>query len=185
VPRANLAEVRSELLDFFRGRLRALWTEAVRADVVEAVLAAGFDDLCSAEARISALAKLVKTPEFLPLAESVKRAVNIVEKQGKDIKGDAPEEALFEQPAERALYKEAQAARRKVSEALARGDVERALEAASALRGPVATFFEEVRVMAEDAAVRENRVRLLRNVAEVFAPLADFGRIQVDAGGAR
>jgi glycyl-tRNA synthetase beta chain len=185
VPRANVAEVRSELLDFFRGRLRALWTETVRADVVEAVLAAGFDDLRSAEARISALAKLVKTPEFLPLAESVKRAVNIVEKQGKDIKGDAPEEALFEQPAERALYTEAQAARRKVSEALAKGDVERALEAASALRGPVATFFEEVRVMAEDAAVRENRVRLLRYVAEVFAPLADFGRIQVDAGGAR
>jgi glycyl-tRNA synthetase beta subunit len=40
-------------------------------------------------------------------------------------------------------------------------------------------------VMAEDRAVRENRIRLLRAVAQVFAPLADFGRIQVDAGGAR
>ena len=60
-----------------------------------------------------------------------------------------------------------------------------ALAAAASLREPVATFFQEVRVMAEDRAVRENRVRLLRAVADVFAPLADFGRIQVDAGGGR
>jgi glycyl-tRNA synthetase beta chain len=185
LPKANLGQARGELLDFFQGRLRAMWTERVRADVVEAVLARGFDDLRGAEARVLALAKLVETAEFLPLAESVKRAVNIVEKQGSDVKGDAPEEALFEQPAERALYKEAQAAKGRVEEALANDDVERALLAAAALRGPVATFFEEVRVMTEDRAVRENRVRLLRNVAEVFAPLADFGRIQVDSGGAR
>jgi len=185
LPKANLGEARSELVEFFRGRLRAMWTENVRADVVEAVLSAGFDDLRGAEARVQALAALVQTPEFLPLAESVKRAVNIVEKQGSDIQGDVPQEALFEQPAERALYKEARAAGVRVSEALAKEDVPGALAAAASLRGPVATFFEEVRVMAEDRAVRENRVRLLRNVAEVFAPLADFGRIQVDAGGAR
>jgi len=59
------------------------------------------------------------------------------------------------------------------------------LAAAAALRAPVASFFEGVRVMADDRAVRENRVRLLRAVANVFAPLADFGRIQVDVGGGR
>jgi glycyl-tRNA synthetase beta chain len=115
----------------------------------------------------------------------VKRAVNIVEKQGSDVQGEAPEEALFEQPAERALYEGAKAARAKVSLALAKEDVPGALAAAASLRGVVATFFEEVRVMAEDRAVRENRIRLLRAVAQVFAPLADFGRIQVDAGGAQ
>jgi glycyl-tRNA synthetase beta chain len=185
LPKANLGQAQSELLEFFGGRLRALWTETVRADVVDAVLSAGFDDLRGAEARVLAFAALVKTAEFAPLAESVKRAVNIVEKQGSDIRGDVPEEALFEQPAERMLYLEARAARARVSEALGKEDVGTALAAAASLREPVATFFQEVRVMAEDRAVRENRVRLLRAVAEVFAPLADFGRIQVDAGGAR
>jgi glycyl-tRNA synthetase beta chain len=149
------------------------------------VLSTGFEDLRGAEARVRALAALVETPEFLPLAESVKRAVNILEKQGGDIQGDVPQESLFEQPAERVLYRDAQTARAQVSAALAREDVPGALAAAAALRGPVATFFEGVRVMADDAAVRENRVRLLRAVANVFAPLADFGRIQVDAGGGR
>jgi glycyl-tRNA synthetase beta chain len=185
LPKANPAEAKAELLEFFRGRLRALWTETVRADVVEAVLAAGFDDLHGAEARVQALAAMVQTAEFAPLAESVKRAVNILEKQGRDIQGDVPQVALFEQPAERALYEEAQAVRAMVSSALAKEDVRGALAAAASLRGPVATFFEQVRVMAEDGAVRENRVRLLRAVAQVFAPLADFGRIQVDAGGGR
>jgi glycyl-tRNA synthetase beta chain len=185
LPKANLPEARAELLEFFRGRLRALWTETARADVVEAVLSAGFDDLRGAEARVQALAAMVETKDFAPLAESVKRAVNIVEKQGSDVQGEAPEEALFEQPAERALYEGARAARAKVSEALGKEDVRGALAAAASLKGVVATFFEEVRVMAEDRAVRENRIRLLRAVAQVFAPLADFGRIQVDAGGAR
>jgi glycyl-tRNA synthetase beta chain len=185
LPQANLGETRAELLEFFRGRLKALWTEGTRADVVEAVLSTGFEDLRGTEARVQALAALVETPEFLPLAESVKRAVNIIEKQGRDVQGDVPDESLFEQPAERTLYKDAQSARARVSEALAREDVPGALAAAAALRRPVASFFEGVRVMAEDAAVRENRVRLLRAVANVFAPLADFGRIQVDAGGGR
>jgi glycyl-tRNA synthetase beta chain len=185
LPKANLPEARIELIEFFRGRLRALWTETARADVVEAVLSAGFDDLRGAEARVQALAAMVQTKDFAPLAEAVKRAVNIVEKQGSDVQGEAPEEALFEQPAERALYEGAKAARAKVSLALAKEDVPGALAAAASLRGVVATFFEEVRVMAEDRAVRENRIRLLRAVAQVFAPLADFGRIQVDAGGAQ
>jgi len=183
LPKADPAAARAELLDFFRGRLRALWTESARPDVVEAVLSVGFDDLRGAEARVQALAALVQTPEFLPLAESVKRAVNIVEKQGSDVRGDVVQQALLELPAERTLHQQALAAQVRVSTALAAEDVPGALAAAASLRGPVATFFETVRVMADDQAVRENRVRLLRQVAQVFAPLADFGRIQVDAGG--
>ncbi len=185
LPHANPAAARAELLEFFRGRLRALWTESVRADVVEAVLSAGFDDLRGAEARLQALAALVPTAEFLPLAESVKRAVNLVEKQGNDVQGDSVEEPLFEQPAERALYQRTRLAEGQVTAALAAEDVRGALAAAASLQGPVAAFFETVRVMAEDRAVRENRIRLLRQVARVFAPLADFSRIQLDAGAAQ
>jgi glycyl-tRNA synthetase beta subunit len=38
--------------------------------------------------------------------------------------------------------------------------------------------------MTDDRPLRENRVRLLREVAQVFAPLADLSRIQAEAGGA-
>jgi glycyl-tRNA synthetase beta chain len=185
LPKADFTATRAQLLEFFRGRLRALWTEGLRADVVEAVLAAGFDDLRGAEARVQALAALVETPDFLPLAEVVKRAVNIVEKQGRDVAGDVPDPSLLREPVERALFEEARGAQARVSAALAVEDVRGALAAASGLRTPVAAFFEGVRVMAEEPAVRENRIRLLRQVAQVFAPLADFGRVQLDAGGSR
>ena len=185
LPGADPAAARTALLEFFRGRLKALWTESTRTDVVEAVLAAGFDDLRSAEARVQALGAMVGSPEFLPLAEAVKRAVNIVEKQARDVEGDQAVPALLQEPVERALYEEARAAQAKVTAALAVEDVRGALAAAAGLRAPVAAFFDGVRVLADDGRVRENRVRLLRQVAQVFAPLADFGRIQVDSGGAR
>ena len=44
-------------------------------------------------------------------------------------------------------------------------------------------FFDKVLVMTDDRPVRENRVRLLREVAQVFAPLADLSRIQAETGG--
>ena len=58
-----------------------------------------------------------------------------------------------------------------------------ALAAARALKGPVDVFFDKVLVMTDDRPVRENRVRLLREVAQVFAPLADLSRIQAESGG--
>jgi glycyl-tRNA synthetase beta chain len=180
---APLAEARAQLLEFFRGRLRALWADRARADVVEAVLAAGFDDLRQARARLDAFAQVVGAADFLPLAVAFKRVVNIVEKQGRDVSPEAADPRLFQDPAETALAKAAARASAEVHRALAAEDAPAALAAARALKGPVDVFFDKVLVMSDDRAERENRVRLLREVAQVFAPLADLSRIQGEAGG--
>lgn len=78
---------REQVLEFFRGRLKALWGEQHRTDVVEAVLAAGFDDLVAAQKRLEALSLIVGRADFQPLAAAFKRVVNIVEKQGRDVAG--------------------------------------------------------------------------------------------------
>jgi len=179
---AALAEARSQLLEFFRGRLRALWGDRARADVVEAVLAAGFDDLRSARARLDAFAHVVGAPDFTPLAIAFKRAVNIVEKQGRDVAAEAADPRLFQEASETALAEAARRASAEVHRALAADDAPAALAAARALKGPVDAFFEQVLVMTDDRAVRDNRVRLLREVAQVFAPLADLSRIQAESG---
>ena len=80
----------------------------------------------------------------------------------------------------------AESARRAAAEvhrALAADDAPAALAAARALKGPVDAFFDKVLVMTDDRTVRDNRVRLLREVAQVFAPLADLARIQAEPGG--
>ncbi len=79
------AAPREQVLEFFRGRLKSLWSESYRTDVVEAVLAVGFDDMVAARKRLEALSGLVGRADFTPLAVAFKRVVNIVEKQGKDV----------------------------------------------------------------------------------------------------
>src|SRR5262249_60504697 len=98
----------SQPREFIRGRLRALWADRARADVVEAVLAAGFDDLRQARARLDAFAQVVGAPDFMPLAIAFRRVANIVEKQGRDVSPEAADPRLFQEPSETAL---AQAAR--------------------------------------------------------------------------
>ena len=180
---APLAEARAQLLEFFRGRLRALWADRARGDVVEAVLAAGFDDLRQARARLDAFAQVVGAPDFTPLAIAFKRVANIVEKQGRDVTPESADPRLFQEPSETALAQAARQASAAVHKALAAEDAPAALAAARALKGPVDVFFDKVLVMTDDRPVRENRVRLLREVAEVFAPLADLSRIQAESGG--
>ncbi len=180
---APLAEAHALLLEFFRGRLKALWADRARADVVEAVLAAGFDDLHSARARLDAFAQVVGAPDFTPLAIAFKRVQNIVEKQGRDVAAQAADPRLFQEASETALADAARRASAEVHRALAADDAPAALAAARALKGPVDAFFDKVLVMTDDRPVRENRVRLLREVAQVFAPLADLSRIQAETGG--
>ena len=179
-----LAEARAQVLEFFRGRLRALWADRARADVVEAVLAAGFDDLRQARARLDAFAQVVGAPDFTPLAIAFRRVTNIVEKQGRDVSAEPANPRLFQEPSETRLADAARAASTAVHRALAAEDAPAALAAARALKEPVDAFFDKVLVMTDDRPVRENRVRLLREVVQVFAPLADLSRIQAEAGGA-
>jgi glycyl-tRNA synthetase beta chain len=180
---APRAEAKSQLLEFFRGRLRALWADRARGDVVEAVLAAGFDDLLLARARLDAFAQIVGAPDFTPLAIAFKRVANIVEKQGRDVSPEPADPRLFQEPSEKELARAAREASAEVHRALGAEDAPAALAAARALKGPVDVFFDKVLVMTDDRPVRENRVRLLREVARVFAPLADFSRIQSETGG--
>jgi glycyl-tRNA synthetase beta chain len=186
------AEARAQILEFFRARLEALWSEEQALDLVKSVLAAGFDDVWAARKRLEALAANRSSEEFLPLAAAFKRAVNILEKSAdKDMAAlgagakslsalDRVEhEKLTEEP-ERSLYKAALAARQKAEQALAKDDFAAVLREATALKPAIDLFFDKVMVMAEDRAVRQNRLLLLAAVRELFGTVADLSQIQVD-----
>ncbi len=196
------AEARAQILDFFRGRLKALWSEQHAPDLVEAILAAGFDDLWAARKRLEALAAIRDLPDFLPLAAAFKRAVNILEKSGEkneevakalaaqthSLAGqkngplDRVEESKLAEPAELALYRAALAARQKTDQALEKNDYGKVLEAVTALKPAIDLFFDKVLVMADDRAVRDNRLRLLLGIRELFGSVADLSQIQLEGG---
>ncbi len=177
---ADRKAVAAQALDFLRGRLRALWSEDHPVDLVEAVLAAGADDVVDARKRLEALAGLRGRPDFLPLAVAFKRVANIQEKAPGAGAG-AVDEALLRDPAERALYAALVQVEERASALRARRDWPGVLQAVAALKPSVDAFFDDVLVMAEEARLRENRLGLVRRVAALFADVADFRKIQAEA----
>jgi glycyl-tRNA synthetase beta chain len=173
------AVVAEQVLDFVRGRLKAQWSEEFPADLVEAVLAAGFDDVVDARRRLEALAEVKARPDFLPLAVAFKRVANIQEKAGGP--GAARvDPALLRDEAERRLLAEIERVEGEVSASREKRDYPAVLRNVATLEPAVAGFFDDVLVMAEEPALRANRLGLMRRVAALFADVADFRKIQAE-----
>ncbi|PLX85873.1 MAG: glycine--tRNA ligase subunit beta [Desulfuromonas sp.] len=167
-------EVVEDVVAFIRLRLVNMLTgQSEPQDVVDAVLSVAFDEVVDAVERVKALAELKGRPDYEPLAVAFKRVVNII-KDGIDREVDP---ALFEDPCEAALNDALRQVQQTVAGQVAGRDYRGALETIAGLRVPVDDFFEGVMVMAEDDAVRTNRLALLTGVARLFAGIADFGRI--------
>ncbi len=98
--------VKEQLIEFFRGRLESTWKENHRADVVEAVLSAGFDDLVAAQLRLDAISAYVSQKDFAALAATFKRVANIVEKQAKDVSKAPVDASKLTDEQEKTLYAE-------------------------------------------------------------------------------
>jgi glycyl-tRNA synthetase beta chain len=90
---------------------------------------------------------------------------------------DGVSEALLKLDAEKELFAAISSASKDASDAVAREDFRSAMEALSKLRGPVDRFFEDVLVNDEDAAIRANRLALLRLIREATGTVADFSKI--------
>ncbi len=170
----DAAEVRRDVLSFFRGRLEGLFAQAgLSGDLVAAALDAGFDDPVDARARVRTLEEARRSGELAPLAETFKRVANIL--KGQETGTPAPER--FEVDAERDLWRVYEAVRGAMESAAARGAYGDFLATAAQLKAAVDAFFDAVLVMADDPAVRANRLALLGSVAALFRTVADFARV--------
>jgi glycyl-tRNA synthetase beta chain len=147
-------------------------------DEVNAVFRAGVDDLVDAHKRLIALKAIRKSKNFEPLAVSFKRIRNILEKSNFK-KENAPgiQTDLFESGVERELFSAVRSAATKVQAEKRAGKYQEALEVIAGLRKAVDDFFEGVMVMAEDEAVRKNRLALLSEILKEFTTIADFSEL--------
>lgn len=166
--------IRIELYDFFGLRVKKLLSEDLRYDVVDAVIASGFNHIGSVVARGHDLMKVVQsTPDFKLTIESFGRVSNLAAKSS----GVAVQPALFVEPAERELYASWQAATTEYHTLLTANHTAEALALLSSLRPAITAFFDQVMVMAEDEAVRENRLALLAAVDQDIRSYADFSKL--------
>ena len=171
--------VRGEILAFFADRLKiALRDRGARHDLVDAVFALGDDDLARINARLSALAAFLATPDGANLLAGHKRASNILAAEArKSPLPGGPPVRVAAPAAEVALFDALDAVRTALDTALAEERFADAMGALAKLRAPVDAFFEQVLVNADDAAERANRLRLLARVRDDMAKVADFALI--------
>ena len=167
------AEIKGDVMEFFRGRFVNLMADRYPGDAVDAATAVNYDDLPDAASRIAALAVFKARPDFCELSVTFKRVGNIV----KEGVLDKINPALFAEPAEKALAAAVDNAGRSVAAAIGVKDYLTALTEIASLRGSVDDFFDKVMVMAEDEKVRQNRLALLTTIAKLFGGIADFGRL--------
>ena len=169
----------AQILDFVLDRARYVFRERAGYgyDEVSAVFRAGADDLLDAEKRLAALRSIRKSKNFEPLAVSFKRIRKILEKSNLKSDGLSAQPELFESEAERELFSAGRAAAAKVQTEKRAGQYEQALERIAGLRKAIDRFFDEVMVMAENEAVRKNRLALLSELLREFTTVADFSEL--------
>ncbi len=169
------------LLDFILERLRvSLRDEGFAPDVLEAAFAIPDDDIVRIVARVTALAKVLKTEDGANLVAGLKRGANILraeeKKDGAAAQGIVSD-ALLAEPAEQGLHQALVAAESQMEQALAAEAFDTAMAALAGLRGPVDLFFENVLVNDADPAIRQNRLALLVKLRAVSERVADFSKL--------
>lgn len=164
----------NETLDYILERLRGYYQEqGIGADVVEAVAALKPTQPLDFDRRVKAVAAFRQLSAAESLAAANKRISNILKK----VDGELPETVnadLLQLPAEQALAQAVQAQQDKVLPLFASGDYEAALLSLAELREPVDQFFDDVMVMADDVALKNNRLALLNSLRGLFLRVADL-----------
>jgi glycyl-tRNA synthetase beta chain len=171
-----------DMLGFFADRLKVhLRERGARHDLVDAVFGLqGQDDLLMIVRRVDALGKFLETEDGKNLLAGYKRATNIIrieEKKDNQSYTGAPDAKAYAQDEERALAEAITVAKAEAATAVDAEDFASAMAAIAKLRPFVDAFFDKVTVNAEDAKLRQNRLKLLNEIREATAAVADFSKI--------
>ncbi len=162
-------ELDGDVKEFVEERLEGLLD--VPVELVRAARASALQDLGG----IAALAEALDSLEAARL-EQVVTVYKRSDRIARDAEPGDVDPALFQEDAEREVFDALEAAREPIG-AVARRDFETAFAAAAALAEPLERFFEDVLVMAQDEAVRRNRLRLLLDVRDTLGRLGDLSQL--------
>ncbi len=174
-------ELQQSLYDFITERMRAYYLDrqnGLTAEMFASVMARQPDSLLDFDARLKAVAAFVKLEPASSLAAANKRIGNILKKAGID-GGDPVNKSLIKEPAETALFESVLKAQKAVAPLLDDRDYTSVLTALADLRDPVDGFFDDVMVMTDDEALRNNRLALLAELRAMFLNVADVSHLSI------
>lgn len=169
-------ETLSAVHDFIYERYRNQLVAEHDRNVVEAVLALN-PPLQQVQARIRACALFASLPEAQSLASANKRISNLLRRA--DTEPQDFNTALLSEAAELELNRVIDELGPKANAQFAKGEFEHSLSTLAAAKEAVDHFFNDVMVMAEDPAIRANRLALLGKVHHTMNQVADLSGLAV------
>lgn len=165
----------TQLIDYFLDRFRAWYQdENISAEVFLAVSARRPTRPLDFDVRIKAVDSFYQLEAAAALSSANKRVSNILSKVTENLSAHAINPALLAEPAEQKLATTLEAQRTTVQPLFKAGRYQEALHHLASLQKPVDDFFNDVMVMAEDPAIRQNRLVLLSQLRELFLQVADI-----------
>ncbi|QTG91950.1 glycine--tRNA ligase subunit beta [Vibrio fluvialis] len=170
--------VEQEVIEFMLGRFRAWYQdEGFSVDIIQAVLARHPTKPADFDQRVKAVSHFRELEAAEALAAANKRVGNILAKFDGEL-AQAIDLALLQEDAEKALAEAVEVMTEALEPAFATGNYQQALSQLAGLREPVDAFFDNVMVMAEDEALKKNRLTLLNNLRNLFLQIADISLLQ-------
>ena len=176
---AKMGDTFTQVMAFLNSRYRAMYTEqGVSVDTIQAVQAINPHMPLDFDQRIRAVQTFSKVSQASMLADSNKRVANILAKSEVSV-ADNVDEALLSEPAEQELYQAVQQAQKAVKPLLETADYTQVLQTLVSLDAPLTQFFADVMVNSDDAALKNNRLALLKQVRALFLTVADISELQL------
>jgi len=166
------------LLVYVMERLRGyLLDKGKSADAIDAVLAKNITRPLDITLRVEAIENFRSSEAAISLSAASKRIANILKKADGTVPGQV-DIALFKRTAENDLYQQLETLQPTIDAAMTKRDYAAAMQDTAQLRQSVDAFFDDVMVMDEDLALRNNRLALLSRVNSLCCGTAELGLLR-------
>ncbi|MYM61327.1 glycine--tRNA ligase subunit beta [Vibrio sp. OCN044] len=172
------ATVEDDVVEFMLGRFNAWYKdEGFSVDIIQAVLARRPTKPADFDKRVKAVSHFRELEAAEALAAANKRVGNILAKFDGEL-SESIDLTLLQEDAEKALAESVEVMAEALEPAFATGNYQDALSKLADLREPVDAFFDNVMVMADDEALKKNRLTLLNKLRNLFLQIADISLLQ-------
>ena len=170
--------VSTDVFEFMLGRFRAWYQdEGIEVDVIQAVLARRPTKPVDFDRRVKAVSHFRTLDAAESLAAANKRVSNILAKNNITTQGDV-DQSLLSDDAEKVLAAQVAKFATDLAPLYSDGNYQEALSQLAGIRESVDNFFDNVMVMADDEAVKQNRLALLSQLSGLFLEIADISVLQ-------
>lgn len=167
----------AEIEGFIVNRIKTVFQDyGFSRDEIEASISRGFCDIYDTFCKVRALHNFRKNGNRFPLL------IEVYKRAKGQLNGTATQpfsSALLQEGAEKELDETLNRLQKEFETSVSEGHYDKAYELISQLQPPLAKLFEQVKILADDPRIRDNRIALLQRIFGMFSQLLDFSKIQL------